>query len=64
MHNNEYTAIIKLLLPDVNDMEMIQKYGPLAWAFVFVVKIIGAFAIGWFIVKILGLEVSLGNKRH
>jgi len=59
--NNSVKNIIGIVLPNVNDMKMIQKYGFWSWFFVFLTKVGGVMVILWFIIKVLGVHLSVGN---
>ncbi len=64
-------TIIMAVLPNVNDMKLVQEYGLVNWVVVFLVKFLTSFAIlvlilliAWLIYKILqALSVKVSWKK-
>lgn len=54
---------IGIVMPNVKDMELIQKYGLLNWSYVFGIKLLVIVIVIWFIFDFLGIEIKVGRKR-
>lgn len=63
MNKDDLLTIIKVTLPNVNDFNLIHKFGLIPWLIVNIAKTGGLLLIVWFLVKKIGISFSIGKSE-
>ena len=64
MNSNDLFEIIRVMLPNVNDLEMIYKSSILVWLTVTITKTGLFILLVWFLTNKIGLRLSIGASKQ